>query len=172
MTNPMHVITGALDELLEADHVFVSVEFADRICEALGVEARPEPSQEVDTRWMPKGLTITTNNADGFLDLIEYRRWVKANWDWLKPPRSKVSQQRFVDETYLFYTQPAPRGWGMLQGVPYSTGIDATELAQWLCRQLGVTYTSFIGRGFQLRECVRALAEHFELPEDWQRRCG
>ena len=152
----------ACQELLGSDHQFVSKEFAEAVAKAFGIEAMPECEKEIDTRWLFKGLTI--NRPTGYYDLHEFRAWVKENWrDWLeRQVRNGETQTHFVDTFWMMYTQQPPNGYG-LEGVPYAEGIDATDLACWCCHALGVKYDGYGGRGFQLRECVTKLQQHFGI---------
>ena len=40
-------------------------------------------------------------------------------------------------------------------------GVDAMQLAMWICRHLGVEYEGTLGRGSQVKECVKSLRVHF-----------
>ena len=55
-----------------------------------------------------------------------------------------------------------PKGFSMYPGQEESRGIAGWSLAQWICDQLGVTYESKMGRGFQTQACVEALSSHFK----------
>ena len=162
----------ALDRLRQSDHEFLSLDAAEELQLALGIEEPyPKPDPEVDTRWTFKGLTV--NKPDGYLDLHEFRRWVRQNWWWIQPKSAnRITQTFLTDDLWMQYTRPVPLGGLGLPGIPYAFGVDATDLAQWACRQLGVPYTSYIGRGFQLRGCVDALEEHFGLEEEHGKEQG
>lgn len=155
-------VTEALDKLASWDHSFLGRPEVDEIREALGVKSDVELQREVDTRYIFKGLTI--NRADGYLNLIEYRKWCKENKDWFHAKKG-VSQTEFVDTLWMSYTQVEPDGYG-LPGVPYAEGIDASDFALWICRTLDVPVEYYGGRGFQLRACVESLRSHFEGRED------
>lgn len=151
-------VADALKDLLASDHAFMGKEHVTAIAQKLDIETEVPVSEEMDTRWMFKGLTVHV--ADGFLDLHEFRKWMKENWDWIRWNIREKSRTRLVDTLWMVYTQAPPKGYG-LEGVPYTTGIDATDFAMWLCRQKGVEYSFYVGRGFQLRECVQQLKKHF-----------
>ena len=40
-------------------------------------------------------------------------------------------------------------------------GVDAMQLAMWICLYLDVEYESALGRGSQVKCCVKALRHHF-----------
>lgn len=151
----------AIERLRGADHAYVSKQFAVAVARGLGIKSEPQVKVEVDTRWMFKGLTL--NKPDGYLDLHEFRKWVKENWDWVKPPYKRVAMTWLVDELWMAFTKPRSKGGEGLRGVPYAEGIEANVLAVWACRELGVGYTPMLGVGSELRECCRALAEHFGI---------
>jgi hypothetical protein len=59
-----------------------------------------------------------------------------------------------------------PKGLTMHPGQEGSNGIAGCGLAQWICDQLGVTYESKMGRGFQTQACVEALSNHFKTRKE------
>jgi len=58
-----------------------------------------------------------------------------------------------------------PKGLTLYDGATSAVGMDETELAELICRHLGVKYEPKLGRGSQLRACADALEKHFEEEE-------
>lgn len=54
-----------------------------------------------------------------------------------------------------------PKGLTLYSGKSSALGMDATEMARSVCKQLNVPYESKFGRGSQLKECCEKLQEHF-----------
>jgi hypothetical protein len=52
-----------------------------------------------------------------------------------------------------------PKGLTFHDGSKVKTGMAAHEIAERLCRHLGVEYVDAFGRGTQLRNCCRALLD-------------
>ena len=53
------------------------------------------------------------------------------------------------------------KGLTFKDGAKSAVGMDAAEMAQLICIQLGVDFDPKFGRGSQLRSCCDALAKHF-----------
>lgn len=151
----------ALQSLLSADHGFMGEEWCRDIQQAFGVDDAPPLEREVDTRWVFKGLTI--RRPDGYLDLHEFRKWVKDEWYWLQGYLKKgVAQTYLVDDLWMAYTSPQEDGGEGLIGIPYANGIESQDFACWLCKRLGVEYLPLLGRGSQLRACGDALRAYMD----------
>lgn len=58
-----------------------------------------------------------------------------------------------------------PKGLTFNDGSKVKTGMAAHELAERLCRHLGIDYVEAFGRGTQLRNCCEALLDALDHPE-------
>jgi hypothetical protein len=66
----------------------------------------------------------------------------------------------FKAETWIHQASPnEPKGLTLSDGAKQAEGIDASYLAQQICRHVGVEYASKFGRGSQLRACCDALEQ-------------
>jgi len=64
----------------------------------------------------------------------------------------------FTARTAVHHANPTqPKGLTLDNGADSAEGIDAADLAQQICRHVGVVYTRTYGRGSQLRSCCDAL---------------
>lgn len=71
----------------------------------------------------------------------------------------------FGFEAYTYVAKANPqdfKGLTLANGATEAEGIDAADLAEQICRHVGVKYDSKFGRGSQLRACCDALEAHFK----------
>lgn len=77
--------------------------------------------------------------------------------------------QSFVDKVNLAFgvslicheyaAGGGPKGLTTNDGANSARGLASFDIAPMLCGALGVKYEAFLGRGFQVRACVKALRE-------------
>lgn len=63
------------------------------------------------------------------------------------------------DYSDQFARDVGPKGLTLNVGVSTAVGLSSFSLAPMLCNALGVKYEIFMGRGFQVRECIAKLRE-------------
>jgi len=180
-------VPEAIEALRKGDHAILSKERGVEIAAAWGLPEKVVPVVRMDDE--PPFTNI--NAPDGvrkFRSVKERNQYAKMRMsildfstgemirllDMMVTGAKQKKDSAGVEIDRFDVTRGAIAGWlhdmqlnkkradAYAEGVPYADGVDTTDLACRICSALKLDYDgTFMGRGFQLQECVKVLSANY-----------